>query len=165
MLVVLGTRGAPSPFTPVASTSERIFCSMRSRIAAICARSPRSKGSLAYVERANALWRVQLVSGDRKQIACDTLYIDRHLPCRLYGVSVKIDIGFGCDFAKHLDRLQHAGLVVRHHDRDELCVRTQSAANVVGINQPAAIDGNVSEFASHRFQMLARVQDGMMFNG
>ena len=122
-------------------------------------------GSLAHVDCADTLWSVQFVSGDREQVAAETFYFDWHLPCRLYRVGVKINVGFGGDLANLLDGLQDAGFVVRHHDGDELGVRAQGAADVVGINQAAAIHGDVGDFASHRFQMLAGVQHRMMLDG
>ena len=111
--------------------------------------------SLAHVDRSDSLRGVQLVSGNRKQIASDTLYVDRYLPCCLYRVGVEIDVRFGGDLANLFDRLQDAGFVVRHHDGDQLGVGAQGATNVVGIDQAAAIDRNIRDFAPHRFQMLA----------
>ena len=122
-------------------------------------------GSLSDVKRTHSLRRVQLVAGDREQIACDALYFDWHLPCRLHRVGMEIHIRFGGDLSNLLDGLQDAGFVVCHHDRDQLCVWAQGAADVVGIDQAATVDGNVGDFASHGLEMLAGVQHRMMFDG
>ncbi len=122
-------------------------------------------GSLADIERAYSLGRVQLVAGDRKQITTDALYFYRYLPCRLYCVGVEIYVGFGGNFANLFDGLQDAGFVVRHHDGNELRVRTESPANVIGIDQATTIDGNVGDFASDGFEMLAGIQHRVMFDG
>ena len=81
-----------------------------------------------------ALRSMHLVARNRQQIAADA-HIDRNLARRLHRVSVEVNIGFSGDFADLLDRLQHAGLVVRHHDGDQLGVRPQRPAHVVGIDQ------------------------------
>ena len=78
-----------------------------------------------------------------------------NLPSRLHRVGMEINVGFGGDLADLFDRLQHAGLIVRHHDGDELGVRTQGAANIVGIDQPAAVHRHIRDFAARFFQMLA----------
>ena len=95
------------------------------------------------------------MSGDRKQIAADALYIDRNLARRLHRVGMEVDIGFGGDFADLFDRLQHTGFIVGHHDGDEPGIRPQRAANVVRIDQAPAVHRNVGDFAAGRFQMLA----------
>src|SRR5438132_401120 len=91
--------------------------------------------SFKNVECANTLRRVHLVAGDREQVAANLLYVDRHLPCGLYSVGMKIDIDLSGDFCDFLDWLQHAGFVVRHHDRYQLGVLTEGAANVIGMNE------------------------------
>src|SRR5579863_7243534 len=122
-------------------------------------------GALTHVECAHSLRRMHFVSRNRKQIASQTIHIDRHFSRRLYGVAVKIHIRFGGDLANLLDWLQHAGLVVCHHDRDEPRLRTQSVADVFWIDQPSPIYANVSDFTSDRLEVFARVQHRMMFNG
>ena len=140
MFVVFGTRGAPSPFTPVDSTSPRIpfqaiahrghlrpvrrdpsfagqfgcFAEtddagnvLRSRPARALVASAiehgLQDGSLAHIQRAHSLRSMNLVSGNREQIAADALYVDGDLPRRLHGVRVEIDIGFGGNLADLFD--------------------------------------------------------------
>ena len=103
--------------------------------------------------------------GDGKQIAANALYVDRDLARRLHRVGVEVNIGLGGDLADLFHRLQHAGFIVGHHDGDQPGVRPQRPAHVVGIDLASAVHRNVGDFAARCFQMLARVQHGMMLDG
>ncbi len=81
--------------------------------------------------------------------------IDRNLAGRLHRVGVKVNVGFSRDLADLLDRLQHAGFIVGHHDGDEPGIRPQSPAHVIRIHLAPAVHRNVRDFAARRFQMLA----------
>src|SRR5260370_999794 len=73
-------------------------------------------------------------------------------------------IALGGDFRDRFHRVRHTGFICGHHDRDEPCIRTERSADVIGIDLPTAVYRNVCNFAARRFQMLARVQHGVMFD-
>ena len=66
-----------------------------------------------------------------------SLDVDRNLARGLHRVGVEVNVGFGGDVADLVDRLQHAGFVVRDHDADQLRVGPQRALDVVGIETSA----------------------------
>ena len=104
------------------------------------------------------------MSGDGKGIAADLRHVDRDFAGGLHRVSVKTNARLRLRFSDLLDRLQDSGLIVRHHDRDQLGVRPQSAAHIGGIDQAAAIHRQNCYLRTHVFQMLAGMQHRMMLN-
>ena len=109
--------------------------------------------------------RQPLVARDGKQVAADAIDIERHLPCCLYSVGVKVDVRFSSNFPDLLYWLEDAGFIVGHHNGDEPGIRTQRPADIVGINLSTAVHRNISDFTSHLFQVLAGIQHGVMFDG
>jgi len=122
-------------------------------------------GAFSDIERTNSLWGVEFMSGNRKQVAADRLHINPNLRRRLHSIGVEVDIGFGADFPKLLDRLDHARLVVRVHDRDQLGVRPDRPAYVIGIHQASSVHRNKRDFSVTFGELLAGIQDGVMLNG
>src|SRR6266542_3884160 len=78
---------------------------------------------------------------------------------------MEINFGLFANLPDLLNRLNRASLVVRKHDRDQLCVRAQPAAKVIGINQPAAIHGQKGHLSAAFLQLLAGVQYRMVLDG
>src|SRR5258707_14120701 len=76
-------------------------------------------GFPAHVERAYALRAVDLVRGHRKQIHFQLREVDLDLARGLHRVAVEDDAFRTADLADLGDRLDHADLVVHHHDRDD----------------------------------------------
>ena len=97
--------------------------------------------SLAHVKRAHALRRVHLVAGNRKRITANPLHINRNLARGLHRVRMKIDVGLRRNLSDLLDRLQHSGLVVRHHDRNQLGVGPQRRRTSSGSTRPRPSTG------------------------
>src|SRR5574338_11342 len=110
MLVVVGTRGAPAPFTPVASMDPSTEVSIWSRRArSLCISPPAlvaaaveqgvQQRPLANKQRARALRGVHLVAGDGEQVAPDALHVNGNLARGLHGVGVEENVGLGGDLA------------------------------------------------------------------
>jgi hypothetical protein len=78
---------------------------------------------------------------------------------------VQIHIRLGGNLPEFLHRLHHSGFVIRQHDSDQPGVGPDRASHIVGIDQATAIDGNVRDLAAAIFQMLRRIQHGMMLDG
>ena len=97
---------------------------------------------------------MNFVTRNRKGVATDSDHIDRDFTRRLHRVSVKVNARLGCDFSHLFDRLQDSSLIVRHHDRDQLGVRAQGAANIGRIHQAASIHWQNGHFRANIFQML-----------
>ena len=122
-------------------------------------------GSAADVEGADSLGRVHLVAGDGEQVAADLLHVDGELAGCLDGVGVEIDVGFGGDLADLFDGLDRAGLVVGHHDADELGIRPERAAHVGRIDDAFAAYGQKGHLDAALCQALGGVEDGVVFDG
>ncbi len=74
--------------------------------------------SFADVQCADALRGVNLVAGNRQEVAGDLVYVHWNLAGGLNGVGVEVDVGFGGDFSDCFDGLYYAGFVVGRHDGD-----------------------------------------------
>ncbi len=124
-----------------------------------------NQGAFLDEQRAGTLRRVDLVPGDRERVACDLLHVDGNFPGRLNGIGVEENIGLARDPADLLDRLHDSGFVVGHHDADQLGIRAQRFADVVGINFSAAAYGDAGNLAPRLFQTLAGVEHGVVLDG
>jgi len=107
---------------------------------------------------------MELVRGNREQITTDLLHIDGHLASGLYRVGMEINVSLSGNATNLLDRLEHAGFIVCHHDRNELGVWTQRTLQLIGIDQSATINRQVSHFRPALLEALAGIQNRMVFN-
>ena len=88
----------------------------------------------ADVQRAHALRPVNLVRRNRKQIHAQAVDVQRQFPRALHRVAVEVNVLFRRDAADLFDRLDRANFVVRQHHADEHRFRTDSLANIIGID-------------------------------
>src|SRR5581483_2361651 len=93
--------------------------------------------SLAHEQCTHTLRRMELMTGNRKQVATDFLHFDRNLGSCLYGIGMKVNISFGTNFANFLNWLHDAGFIVRHHDRNKRGMRGKRGAKNISIDQDA----------------------------
>ena len=121
--------------------------------------------SLAHIQRPHSLRRVQLVTGNRQQVAANPVHIQRHLGRRLHGIRMEQDPGFRRNLANCLHRLEYAGFVVRHHHRDQLRIRTQRPPHIFPIDPTLAVHRNVRHRATHLFQPTRGKQNRVVLNG
>ena len=119
----------------------------------------------AYIEDSDSLRTIQLVPGDAQHIATDARHINRHFAGRLHSVGVKPDVGLGGDPPNLLDQLNHAGLIVGHHDRDQARIRTQRGAHIVGIHPATTVNGKIGHSRALRLGALAGAENGVMLDG
>ncbi len=77
------------------------------------------RDATAYKQRADTLWRVKLVSGDRKQIDPEPIHVSCNLADRLSGVGMEENTMFAGDARALRNRLNGTHLVVGVHDADE----------------------------------------------
>ena len=61
-------------------------------------------------------------------------YVDGNFRYGLNGVGMEVDVGFGGNRADGFGILQDTGLVVRQHDGDQFCIRTESVLYGFGID-------------------------------
>src|SRR5258708_16509206 len=108
---------------------------------------------------------MDFVSGDGENVAADLFHVDGVFSRGLDGVGVKKNVGFGGDLADLFHILQNAGLVVGHHDGNELGVGFDSLADFAGIDFTARIHGNKSDFTTHLRQPLAAIHHGAVLDG
>src|SRR6266849_3663012 len=118
----------------------------------------------AYEQDADTLGRVELVSGDRKQIDAEPVHVGCNLADRLGGVGMKEDTMFAGDVRALLDRLDGAHLIVGVHDADEDRARRDGSAQVIGIDAPASIHGQVSYPRTPAFKKPPRLNDCRVFD-
>src|SRR5581483_877032 len=119
---------------------------------------------LLQIKRSNPLRAMKLVTGDGKRVTANPLHADGDLARCLNGVSMKQDAGFGGNLPDLLHRLQHAGLVVGHHDRDQPRIRTQCPLYIGRIDQTALIYRHNCNLAAHLLQVLHRMEHSMMLD-
>ena len=84
----------------------------------------------------------------------DACYVDCNFGRRLNRVGVEEHIGLGRNSSDFFEWLQHTGLVIGHHDRDQLSVRPQSSAHILRIDQAAAVYGEAGDFTAGFLQMF-----------
>src|SRR5712664_3263595 len=77
------------------------------------------KGSATNVQSADALGRIQFMSGNREQIHVERVDVDGNFTRGLHSVGVEINVGFLGDAADFLEWLDGAEFVVGVHDGDE----------------------------------------------
>src|SRR6267154_377593 len=121
------------------------------------------RDATAYKQRADTLGRVKLVSGDREQIDAEPIHVSRNLADRLSRVGVEKDTMFAGDARALLNRLDGAHLVVGVHGADEDRARRDGPAQVIGIDTPESIHGQVSYPRALAFKKPTRFNDCWMF--
>ena len=95
--------------------------------------------SATNVQSADALGRIQFMSGNREQIDLELVDVDRDFSCGLHGVGVEVDVGFFREAADFLERLHGAELVIGVHDADENRFGPDGPAQLLHIYLPVAI--------------------------
>jgi hypothetical protein len=121
-------------------------------------------GSLADVESADALRRVELVPGDREQVDAQVLDVGRDLADGLCGVGVEEDASLARDLADLADGLDRAHLVVRVHHGDEQGLGRDGPADVLGGDAPESVHGDARHPRSKAFEEPARLDDGRVLD-
>src|SRR5882762_11772654 len=119
----------------------------------------------ANVESADALWTVELVSGERKQVDSKLVHVNRYFSCRLHGVGVEIDLPLFGDAANLFERLDSAELIVGVHDGDQHSFRPYSAPKLIEVDLPFSIGSEVSDAHTALLQRLTHVQHRFVFDG
>jgi hypothetical protein len=95
----------------------------------------------------DALGCVELVSGDRKQVDAQRVYVGGDLSDRLSGIGVAEHTVLTCDPSDFRDRLNRPNLIVRMHDRDEGGIWANGPRNRSWINATMSIDGQSGNFS------------------
>src|SRR5260370_39959811 len=95
--------------------------------------------SATNVQSADALGRIQFMSGNREQIDLELVDVDRDFSRGLHGVSVEVDVGFLGEVADLFERLDGAELVVGVHDGDENGFGPDGATQLLHIYLSVAI--------------------------
>jgi hypothetical protein len=120
--------------------------------------------AVAHIERAYALRRVQLVTGDREQV--DARPVDRgfNLADGLRSIGVHehaLRVGDPLDLR---DRLDGADLVVGVHDANQDGARRQRAADIIGIDQACPVDRKVGDPGAQALEEATWRQDRRMLD-
>ena len=82
----------------------------------------------------------------------------------LHAVGMEVHVRLGSDGANCVHVLKHAGFVIREDDADQLGVRTERTADIVGTDQTSAIDWEVRHLAAGIFEPLAGIQNGVVLD-
>ena len=91
-----------------------------------------------HVQRTDPLRPAQLVCREGQQVHRQAAHVQRHLARRLGAVGVKGDAALAAHRTQGGDVLQHAGLVVGVHHRDQQRVGAQRGCERGRLEQPAA---------------------------
>ena len=102
------------------------------------------------------------MSREAEEIAADGLDIDWDLGGGLDGIGVEPDVGVLGDLSYFLDRLDDSSLIVVHHNADKAGVRSESAADLFGINAAAGGDRQEADVDAARGETLGGVEDGVV---
>ena len=93
------------------------------------------------VQRADALGRVDLVSGDGQQVHSQIVHVDRYLTHRLGTVGVKQHSPFPGDLAYLFQRLDGADLVVGVHDGNQNRLGSDGIGHLLGVHHAKLVHG------------------------
>ncbi len=121
-------------------------------------------GPLPHIERAGALWPIELVGAQAKQINAKLFHFGRNFPRALHAIGVKNDTGFAGDFRNLGDRLHGSQFVVSVHNRNQLCVWLQGSPHVVRGDDSLGADPDIRNFDPLFLKLLASVQDRGVLN-
>ena len=117
-----------------------------------------------HIQRADALWRIALVTGDAQQVDAEVVDAGGELADRLRGVGVERDAARARDGADLGDRLHGADLVVRVHHADKHGLRGEGVANLCRVDQTGGVDREPRHASAERFEEAARGQDRGVFD-
>src|SRR5574341_2028087 len=116
----------------------------------------------ANVERADALRAIHLVRRDRQQIGLQLLRVDLDFAAGLHGVAVKNDSLRATNVGDFPHRLDHADLVVHHHDRDEDRVRADGGLDLVEADDAVVFHAQIGDLETLSFELAAGVEHGLV---
>jgi hypothetical protein len=104
------------------------------------------------------------VAGDREQVDVELSNADRDLAERLRGVGVNERARSVRESGELFDRLQHTGLVVRVHDRDERRVPVDGFTGGVHACATISVDADASDAAFVLLEPRARARSRRMLD-
>ena len=110
------------------------------------------------VERTDPFRRIDLVSGNRKQVGTQFVHARGDLANRLRCIRVEADAMLVGNFRDVGDRLNRADLVVGVHDADQAGVGCDRLADIIGIDEAGAIDWNITHGHAKLGEMVAWLQ-------
>ena len=120
-------------------------------------RQQHARIAAADVERADALRAVHLVRADRRHVDLQVVDVEGHLADRLHRVGMEKDSFLFRDRANLPDRLEHADLVVGHHDRDENRLVADRRFQLVEADPAVLVHRQIRDAIAFLLEALARV--------
>ena len=122
-------------------------------------------GPAAHIEDANAFGGVELMTAHREKINGNFFDVNGDFTRDLHGIGMKRGTIFAADFRDLFDGEDGAGFVVGPHNGNERVLRAfELIAQLIKIDLPDRIDGELDFIVAHRFEAAAGLQDGGMFN-
>ncbi len=125
----------------------------------------REAGLPLHVERADAFRRVDLVARDREQVDAERANVDGDLPDRLRSVGVHQRAARMSELRQLGDGLDHAGLVVRMHHRDQSGVTVDRRARLVQAHPAVGVHPETGHPMPVVLEPGARPRGGRMLDG
>src|SRR4051812_12525875 len=117
------------------------------------------------VQRADALWGIELMTGDRQHIDTELVHLGRDFSDRLGRIGVKTDPVLPSDRADFRDRLYGADFVVGMHDADQQRLRSNGAPHVLWIDQACPVHRNVGDRSAEPFEKPTGRKNGGVLGG
>ena len=122
-------------------------------------------GTVPYVQGADALRPLELVSGEADQVGAERLQVEIDPGSRLDRVDVKHDAPAATDAIGDLgDRLDRPDLVVGKHDADEDRPVGQRGIDFVGIDPPIAVDRQLDDLEPELLEVAQAVTDSVVLD-
>src|SRR5262249_31144364 len=118
------------------------------------------------VKRAHSLGSIELMGRERKEIDAEAVDLEVKHSYRLDGVGVKHDPAVEGFYDAHeaCDGLNGADLVIGVHDRHDSRVRPQRPAELIRIDEPFPVHGQISGLEALALELLDCMEDGMVLD-
>jgi hypothetical protein len=113
----------------------------------------------ADVQRANALWRVDLVTSEGEEIDAELVHVRCDFTSRLSGVGVEERAVLTGDPRARFNRFDRPGLVVRMHDANEKGIAADRATKIIWIDETGAIHWQVCDASAQALEERAGRED------
>src|SRR6185436_13883832 len=130
--------------------------------AAVDLRLDANAGLSPHVKGADALRAVDLVRRDGKQVDLELLHVDLDAPGALHRIAVEDDALRAAQLADLPHRLDHADLVVHHHDRNQDGVRPNGFFKAIQINEAVLHHFQIRGLEALALELAEGVEHGLM---
>src|SRR5260221_12712976 len=120
---------------------------------------------LPQIKDANTFGHIRLVGGKREQISVEVRNIERKSPASLDGINMERYLFRTTNAANFCDRFNGTNLVIGVHNGYEGGLISNCPTDIIGSNTPISVHREIGSFETETLQVLACMQDSVMFDG